>query len=83
VKENSADAPGGIVKAIERYVVYPGQATAYMVGRLKISELRDQAQRELGPKFGYPAFHDVVLKDGAVPLDMLEEQVKAWIAKTK
>ena len=83
VKDNSADAPGGIVKAIERYVVYPGQATAYMVGRLKISELRDQAQRELGPKFGYPAFHDVVLKDGAVPLDMLEEQVKAWIAKTK
>jgi len=83
VQDNSADAPGGIVKAIERYVVYPGQATAYMVGRLKISELRDQAQRELGPKFGYPAFHDVVLKDGAVPLDMLEEQVKAWIAKTK
>ena len=83
VQDNSADAPGGIVKAIERYVVYPGQATAYMVGRLKISELRDQAQRELGPKFGYPAFHDVVLKDGAVPLDMLEEQVKAWVAKTK
>ena len=83
VQDNSADAPGGIVKAIERYVVYPGQATAYMVGRLKISELRDQAQRELGPKFGYPAFHDVVLKDGAVPLDVLEEQVKAWIAKTK
>jgi uncharacterized protein (DUF885 family) len=83
VQDNSADAPGGIVKAIERYVVYPGQATAYMVGRLKISELRDLAQKELGPKFGYPAFHDVVLKDGAVPLDMLEEQVKAWIAKTK
>lgn len=83
VQDNSADAPGGIVKAIERYVVYPGQATAYMVGRLKISELRDQAQKELGPKFEYRAFHDVVLKDGAVPLDMLEEQVKAWIAKTK
>ncbi len=83
VEDNSADAPGGIVKAIERYVVYPGQATAYMVGRLKISELRDQAQKDLGPKFEYPAFHDVVLKDGAVPLDMLEEQVKAWIAKTK
>jgi uncharacterized protein (DUF885 family) len=83
VQDNSADAPGGIVKAIERYVVYPGQATAYMVGRLKISQLRDLAQKELGPKFGYPAFHDVVLKDGPVPLDMLEDQVKAWIAKTK
>ena len=83
VKDNSADAPGGIVKAIERYVVYPGQATAYMVGRLKISALRDLAQKELGPKFDYRAFHDVVLKDGPVPLDMLEDQVKAWIAKTK
>ena len=83
VEDNSADAPGGIVKAIERYVVYPGQATAYMVGRLKISALRDLAQKELGPKFDYRAFHDVVLKDGPVPLDILEEQVKAWIAKTK
>ncbi|MEY3657462.1 MAG: hypothetical protein RL425_223 [Pseudomonadota bacterium] len=83
VKDNSADAPGGIVKAIERYVVYPGQATAYMVGRLKISALRDLAQKELGPKFDYRAFHDVILKDGPVPLDMLEDQVKAWIAKTK
>lgn len=83
VIDNSADAPGGIVKAIERYVVYPGQATAYMVGRLKISELRDKAQKELGPKFDYRAFHDTVLKDGPVPLDVLEEQVNAWIASQK
>jgi uncharacterized protein (DUF885 family) len=83
VEDNSADAPGGIVKAIERYVVYPGQATAYMVGRLKISELRDKAQKELGPKFDYRAFHDTVLKDGPVPLDVLEEQVNAWIASQK
>ena len=83
VEDNSADAPGGIVKAIERYIVYPGQATAYMVGRLKISELRDRAQAELGPKFDYRAFHDVVLKDGPVPLDILESQVNAWIAATK
>jgi uncharacterized protein (DUF885 family) len=71
------------VKAIERYVVYPGQATAYMVGRLKISELRDKAQKELGPKFDYRAFHDTVLKDGPVPLDVLEEQVNAWIVSQK
>ena len=83
VEDNSADAPGGIVKAIERYVVYPGQATAYMVGRLKMSELRDKAQKELGPKFDYRAFHDTVLKDGPVPLDVLEEQVNAWIASQK
>ena len=52
VEDNSADAPGGIVKAIERYIIFPGQATAYMVGRLKISELRDKAQKALGAKYG-------------------------------
>ena len=80
VEDNSADAPGGIVKAIERYIIYPGQATAYMVGRLKISELRDKAQRALGAKFDVRGFHDTVLKSGPVPLDVLEEQVDGWIA---
>jgi uncharacterized protein (DUF885 family) len=80
VEDNSADAPGGIVKAIERYIIYPGQATAYMVGRLKISELRDKAQKALGKKFDVRGFHDTVLKSGPVPLDMLEEQVDSWIA---
>jgi uncharacterized protein (DUF885 family) len=83
VEDNSADAPGGIVKAIERYIIYPGQATAYMVGRLKISALRDKAQAALGDKFDMRGFHDVVLKDGPVPLDVLEEQVDAWIASKK
>jgi uncharacterized protein (DUF885 family) len=83
VEDNSADAPGGIVKAIERYIIYPGQATAYMVGRLKISELRDKAQRALGKKFDIRGFHDTVLKSGPVPLDVLEEQVDAWIASRK
>ena len=83
VKDNSADAPGGIVKAIERYIVYPGQATAYLVGRLKISELRDRAQRELGAKYDVRAFHDVVLKSGPLPLDILEQRVDAWIAGVK
>ena len=80
VEANSADAPGGIVKAIERYVVYPGQATAYMIGRLKISELRDKAQGALGSRFDVRGFHDIILKSGPVPLDILEEQVDAWVA---
>ncbi len=83
VEDNSADAPGGIVKAIERYIIYPGQATAYMVGRLKISELRDKAQKALGAKYDVRGFHDTVLKSGPVPLDVLEEQVDAWIAQMK
>ncbi|MFN3450569.1 MAG: DUF885 domain-containing protein [Sphingorhabdus sp.] len=83
VEDNSADAPGGIVKAIERYIIYPGQATAYMVGRLKISELRDKAQKALGKKFDVRGFHDTVLKSGPVPLDVLEEQVDRWIASRR
>ncbi len=83
VEDNSADAKGGIVKAIERYAVYPGQATAYMVGRLKITELRDKAQKELGSKFSYADFHDAVLLSGAVPMEVLEENVNAYIAAKK
>ncbi|TPE60086.1 DUF885 domain-containing protein [Sandaracinobacter neustonicus] len=83
VLDNSADAPGGVVKAIERYAVLPGQATAYMVGRLKISELRDKAQKELGAKFNMADFHDAVLLSGAVPMDVLEENVNAYIAAKK
>jgi uncharacterized protein (DUF885 family) len=83
VGDNSADAPGGIVKAIERYIVFPGQATAYMVGRLKITDLRAKAEKELGGKFDIKGFHDVILKNGPVPLDVLEEQVDAWIASRK
>ena len=69
-----------IRKAIERYVVYPGQATAYMIGKLKILELRERAQEALGDKFTMGGFHDVILKSGPVPLDILEERVDAWIA---
>ena len=79
VEDNSADAPGGIVKAIERYIVNPGQATAYLVGRLKISELRDKAQAQMGDRFTMGGFHDTVLLSGPVPLDILEENVDAWI----
>jgi uncharacterized protein (DUF885 family) len=68
---------------IERYVAWPGQANAYMVGMLRILELREQAKRELGDRFSLPAFHDVVLKNGSVPLDVLGEIVQRWIAQQK
>jgi uncharacterized protein (DUF885 family) len=83
VEDNSADAPGGIVKAIERYIVYPGQATAYMVGKLKIEELRARAMQQLGNRFDYKGFHDAVLLSGPVPLEFLEKNVDAWIARQK
>jgi uncharacterized protein (DUF885 family) len=66
-----------------RYIVWPGQATAYKVGMLKIVELREKARKELGPKFDLRAYHDLVLKNGALPLDLLEENVNDWIAKTR
>ncbi len=81
--DNSAEPVGGIRKAMERYAVFPGQATAYMVGRLKILELRDRAEAALGKRFDIRDFHDVVLKTGAVPLYILEENVDAWIARVK
>lgn len=83
VEDNSADAKGGIVKAIERYIVYPGQATSYMVGKLKIEELRARAKAELGPKYDDRGFHDTILLSGSMPLGMLEKRVDEWIAKVK
>jgi len=83
VEDNSADAPGGIVKAIERYIVFPGQATAYLVGRLKISELRAKAEKALGDRYDVRGFHDAVLRNGPVPLDVLEKLVDDWIASRK
>jgi uncharacterized protein (DUF885 family) len=68
---------------VERYVAWPGQANAYMVGMLRILELREQAKRELGDKFSLPAFHDVVLKNGSVPLDVLGEIIQRWVAQQK
>jgi uncharacterized protein (DUF885 family) len=69
------------VRAIERYIVMPGQATAYKIGMLKILELREKAKAALGAKFDIRAFHDEVLKDGAVPMSVLEEKINAWIKR--
>ncbi|QLC25560.1 DUF885 domain-containing protein [Parasphingopyxis algicola] len=76
---NTPNPEGDIRKAIERYIVYPGQATAYMIGKLKIMELRQRAMDTLGDDFDWRGFHDAVLAPGPVPLDILEVQVDAWI----
>jgi len=81
--DNTPNSEGDSVKAIERYIVYPGQATAYKIGMLKILEYREWAAKELGAKFDIRGFHDVVLRNGPVPLAILEEQVKAWVASQK
>ncbi len=79
--DNTPNPDGDIRKAIERYIVYPGQATAYTIGKLKIMELREQAKTRLGVRFDIREFHDVVLESGPVPLDILEENVESYINK--
>jgi uncharacterized protein (DUF885 family) len=72
-----------VTAEIERYIVIPGQACAYKVGMLKLQELRARAETELGQKFDQREFHDVVLSNGAMPLEILEEQVVAYIQRKK
>ncbi|KPM77002.1 MULTISPECIES: DUF885 family protein [Pseudoalteromonas] len=78
---NTPNATSDGVKMVERHIVMPSQATAYKVGMLKILELREAAKEKLGDKFDIREFHDVVLKNGAVPLNVLEKFVDQWVAK--
>ena len=78
--DNSALSAANIEAEVNRYISWPGQALAYKLGELKIRELRALATKELGPKFDLASFHDAVLGQGAVPLDVLESQIKDWIA---
>ena len=81
--DNTPNPQGDCEKAIDRYIVMPGQATAYKIGMLKIVELRERARTQLGDQFDIREFHDIVLRDGAVPLAVLEETVDAWLKSKK
>jgi uncharacterized protein (DUF885 family) len=81
--EHSTLDETNIQSETDRYIAWPAQALGYKMGQLKILELRDRAKTALGSKFDIKAFHDVVLDSGALPLDVLEKQVDAWIASQK
>jgi uncharacterized protein (DUF885 family) len=76
--ENAAKTLQDITVEVDRYIVWPGQAVGYKMGQLKIRAIRAEAERRLGAKFDVRAFHDVVLGQGAVPLDVLERVVREW-----
>ena len=81
--DNIPNPEGDVRAEIDRYIVWPGQATAYMIGKLKIEEIRAKAEAELGDDFDIRKFHDTVIANGSVPLSVLEELVDDYIATTK
>jgi uncharacterized protein (DUF885 family) len=82
-RTNTSNPERDVFTETNRYIVWPGQACSYKLGMLKILELRELAKKELGPKFDLRAYHDLVLQNGSLPLDLLEENVRAWIKARK
>jgi len=83
MRDNSAVSETDAVAEAERYMAIPGQALAYKVGQMTISRLRAKAESELGPKFDIREFHDQILKDGSLPMSVLEAKIDRWIASKK
>ena len=82
-EENTGNPPHDIEVEVDRYIVWPSQALGYKIGQLKIRELRTYAEKELGQKMDLRAFHDEVLKNGALPMSVLETHIKEWVSKRK
>lgn len=81
LEANTPAPPNQCRKAIERYIVMPGQATAYKIGMIRILNAREQAKKAMGEQFNLPGFHDVVLRSGPLPIFMMEERIQAWAGK--
>jgi len=75
---HTAEPKDDIVSEVDRYIIYPGQATAYMLGELEIAKARDEAKQAMGRRFDIKAFHDRVLEDGAVPVSFLRNKIHTW-----
>jgi uncharacterized protein (DUF885 family) len=80
MREHTALSEHEITTEVDRYISWPGQALSYMIGMIRIRELRTEAERELGAGFDIREFHDTVLATGSVPLPVLEAEVRRWIA---
>jgi len=82
-RQHAAMDEPNIASEVDRYIAWPGQALAYKLGQMEIIELRERARRELGARFDLRAFHDALLGDGPLPLDVLEANMDRWIAEQK
>ncbi|MEO6453924.1 MAG: DUF885 domain-containing protein, partial [Ginsengibacter sp.] len=79
--DNEPITEAGAIQEVERYIAMPGQALSYKIGELKILEMRSKAQKALGKDFNIQSFHDEVLKDGAMPLQIFENKINNWIQR--
>ena len=81
--ENSALAPHNIETELQRYIGWPGQALAYKIGEIRLRAIRTRAETALGERFNVRDFHDALLVDGPLPLDLLDQRMDAWIESRK